>query len=444
LLPATGWGEKNGTVTNSERRISRQRALIKPVGEAKDDWWIMTQVAQRLGFSEAFPYRSPRDVFVEHAALSGFRNGGKRIFNISGLSELSEQQYNDLSPIQWPVTAESPAGTARLFTEGGFVTASGKAQFIAIAPRLPVQPLSVTYPCALNTGRIRDQWHTMTRTAKSPRLSAHLPEPFLEIHPKDARALGLKPAALVRVANDHGAAILRALVTDAVRPGQVFAPMHWTGETAPSARVDALVPGHVDPVSGQPESKAATVSVEPFEAAWYGFAVSSRDLSPKANYWTRSRTDAGYRAELAGLTAPANWEGFARDLFDTRAEVQVVEDPTRGIHRFAFTAKGRLEAALFISREPAAITRDYLAGLVGTDAPAALSGRAPADMPDPGPTICSCFGVGLNTIVAAIEEHRLMSVDAIGAQLQAGTNCGSCRAELGALLEAHLRPQAAE
>ncbi|MBL6427707.1 MAG: molybdopterin-dependent oxidoreductase [Maritimibacter sp.] len=442
LLPASAWGEKSGTVTNSDRTISRQRAVLPPPGEARPDWEIIAEVGRRMGWGAAFDFQSPAEIFREYAALSGLAARFGRDFDISALAELSDADYDALAPVRWPVSATRSGG--RFFGDGRFFTPDGKARMVPVSHRAPVSGLSDARPFRFNTGRMRDQWHTMTRTAKSSRLSAHLPEPFLEIHPKDARALGLKPAALVRVANDHGAAILRALVTDAVRPGQVFAPMHWTGETAPSARVDALVPGHVDPVSGQPESKAATVSVEPFEAAWYGFAVSSRDLSPKAEYWTRTRTDAGYRAELAGLTAPANWEGFARDLFDTGAEVQAVEDPTRGIHRFAFTANGRLEAALFISREPAAITRDYLAGLVGTDAPAALSGRAPADMPDPGPTICSCFGVGLNTIVAAIEEHRLMSVDAIGAQLQAGTNCGSCRAELGALLEAHLRPQAAE
>lgn len=442
LLPAAAWGEKSGTVTNSDRTISRQRAALTPPGEARPDWEIMAQVARRMGWGAAFDYETPAEIFREYAALSGLAARFGRDFDISGLAHLSDAEYDALAPVRWPVSATRTGG--RFFGDGRFFTRDGKGRMVPVSHRTPQSALTEARPFRLNTGRIRDQWHTMTRTAKSPRLSAHLPEPFLEIHPKDARALGLKPAALVRVTNDHGASILRALVTDAVRPGQVFAPMHWTGETAPSARVDALVPGHVDPVSGQPESKAATVSVEPFEAAWYGFAVSSRDLSPKAEYWTRTRTDAGYRAELAGLTAPANWEGFARDLFDTGAEVQAVEDPTRGIHRFAFTVNGRLEAALFISREPAAITRDFLAGLVGTDAPAALSGRAPADMPDPGPTICSCFGVGLNTIVAAIEEHRLMSVDAIGAQLQAGTNCGSCRAELGALLEAHLRPQAAE
>ena len=133
LLPASGWGEKSGTVTNSERRISRQRALIHPVGQAKSDWWIISQVGQAMGFNDAFDYHSPRDIFIEHAQLSGFKNTGNRLFNISSLSHLSKQQYDQLEPIQWPVTPLKPKGTERLFEDGLFVTPSGKANFVAVS-----------------------------------------------------------------------------------------------------------------------------------------------------------------------------------------------------------------------------------------------------------------------------------------------------------------------
>jgi assimilatory nitrate reductase catalytic subunit len=442
LLPATAWGEKSGTVTNSDRTISRQRAALSAPEGCRADWGILADVGRRMGWKEAFDFASPADIFREYAALSGRAIRHGRDFDISGLAELSDAEYEGLAPTRWPVSRMRSGG--RFFGDGRFFTSDGKGRMVPVSHQAPAARLDDRYPFRLNTGRVRDQWHTMTRTARSPRLSAHLPEPFLEIHPEDARRLDLHEAALVRVQNSQGRSILRARVTDSVRQGEVFAPMHWTGETAPSARIDALVAPVVDPVSGQPESKAAAVNVAPFDAAWYGFAVSRRELAPKGDYWTRTRTASGYRAELAGTEVPADWEGFAREVFITNTEVQALEDRARGIHRFAFTRDGRLEAALFVSRNPAAITRDYLAGLPGREAPGVLSGRPPADMPDPGPVVCSCFGVGVNTIVTAIETEGLMSVEAIGAHLQAGTNCGSCRAELGDLLTACAQSEAAE
>ncbi|MCB1337250.1 MAG: molybdopterin-dependent oxidoreductase [Maritimibacter sp.] len=443
LLPATGWGEKSGTVTNSDRTISRQCPVLAVPGQARADWDILAEVGRRMGWGQAFDYQSPAEIFREYAALSHFGGHFGRDFDISGLADLSDTDYDALAPVRWPVTARRQGG--RFFADGAFFTPSGKARMLALNHRPPASATTPARPFRLNTGRLRDQWHTMTRTAKSPRLAAHLPEPFLEIHPADAARLGLGPAALVEVASDHGRAILRARVTDAVREGEVFAPMHWTGETAPSGRIDALVAPATDPVSGQPESKAAAVSVAPFAAGWYGFAVSREAPRLVADYWALARTERGYRAELAGLAAPEDWEAQARALFGLpEAEAQLFADPARGLYRIALFEAGRLSAALFVSREPAALMRDYLATLPGEAAPGVLSARAPTDRPDPGPVVCSCFGVGVNTIVAAIESLGLASVEAIGAALQAGTNCGSCRAELAAILSAATVREAAE
>lgn len=444
LLPATAWGEKSGTVTNSDRTISRQRASLPPPGQARPDWQIIAEVGRRMGWQEAFSYTSPAEIFREHAALSGIAGGrfGKD-FDISGLAQLTDEDYDTLPPTRWPVTANRKGG--RFFGDGRFFTATGKARMLPLHPLPPAAALSPNRPFRLNTGRNRDQWHTMTRTAKSPRLSAHLPEPFLDIHPNDAVRLKLDLAALVEVISDYGTAILRSRITDAQRPGEVFAPMHWTAETAPSARIDALIAPVVDPVSGQPESKAAAVSVVPFKAGWYGFAVSRNGLSAQVDYCALTRTAVGYRAELAGREAPDDWETYARALFGlTQAQAQVFSDPARGTFRIAFLEKGFLSAALFVSRTPQALMRDYLATLPGETAPGVLSGRAPADRPNPGPVICSCFGVGLNTIIAAIEEKKLTNVEDIGTALQAGTNCGSCRAELAAILSAPVVAEAAE
>ena len=186
LLPATGWGEKDGTVTNSERRISRQRGFLPHPGEAKPDWWIISQVAARMGWADAFAYQSPADIFAEHAALSAFENDGSRAFDIGALADAD---YDTLPPTQWPAKASPANGTARLFAEGGFPTSDTRARFVAVQAEGPATSTSAEYPFILNTGRIRDQWHTMTRTGLVPRLSSHIAEPFVAINPTDAAAL---------------------------------------------------------------------------------------------------------------------------------------------------------------------------------------------------------------------------------------------------------------
>ncbi|MEM7295321.1 MAG: (2Fe-2S)-binding protein, partial [Pseudomonadota bacterium] len=250
---------------------------------------------------------------------------------------------------------------------------------------------------------------------------------------------------LAQVKSPTGGAILRVRLTDNVPRSQVFAPMHWTGETAPSGRIDALVPGFVDPVSGQPESKAAVASVTRFDAAWYGFAVSVTQPTFNCDYWARARTERGYRAELAGIQTPADWEAEARTLFDAQdAQVSMLSDPGRGVVRLAFERQGRLIAALFVASSPVAVMRDYVATRLGQSAAGVLLGRTPADVPDPGPTLCSCFGVGLNTIAREVEAEGLQTVEEVGEALRAGTNCGSCRPEIAALMAQIKMPQAAE
>ena len=279
----------------------------------------------------------------------------------------------------------------------------------------------------------------MTRTGLSARLAAHIAEPFLELHPTDATALGIEPATLVQVENGHGRAILRALVTDRVQAGQFFAPIHWTGETAASGRIDVLVPARTDPISGQPDSKGAAVSARPFAAAWYGFAVSATPFRPRCEYWALARATTGHRAELAGCATPPDWERFARALFGLEtAEITAVTDPQRGLVRLAFTQAGKLLAALFIARDPVSLSRGFVLGsLGGTAGPAVLSGAPGDGRPDEGATICACFGVGVNSIIAAISEGRALTLSALGESLRAGTNCGACRPELKALIARH-------
>ncbi|MBI1220004.1 MAG: molybdopterin-dependent oxidoreductase [Rhodobacteraceae bacterium] len=443
LLPATGWAEKAGTVTNSDRTISRQRRVLPAPGEARDDWRIFCDVAIRMGFAKAFDFDAPAEIFREHAALSGVAVALGRDFDICALADLTEAGYAALPPTRWPVSATRQGG--RFFAEGGFFTADRRARLVPVTPR-PAQPLTAAHPFRLNTGRVRDHWHTMTRTGKSARLSQHIAEPFVEMHPGDAARLGIAPATLARVTSPTGTAILRVLVTDRVQPGQVFAPIHWTGETAPTGRVDALIASTTDPLSGQPDSKAAAVAVAPFPARWFAFAVSQGTLSPDSAYWARARTVTGFRAELAGSEPVPDWDAEARRLFALpAAEAITVTDPGRGIARIALLCEGRIAAAIFVAPDPVALSRRHAIGLIGGGEMQGLLAGWPGDQrPDPGAIVCSCFDIGVNTVLAAIETRGLLSVEAIGAALRAGTNCGSCRPELRALLASRQIRQAAE
>jgi len=439
LLPAAAWGEKSGTVTNSDRTISRQRGVLEAPGQARPDWWILAEVARRLGWAESFAWETPAEIFAEHAALSGVAGALGKDFDISAMAEMSAEEYDTLDPVRWPRSASRTGG--RFFADGGFYHAGGKARMWPLVPRAPGSTPSGAQPFRLNTGRLRDQWHTMTRTALSPRLSAHLPEPFVDMHPQDAARLGLEPADLVRLGSPHGNAVLRLHQTADVVPGNLFVPMHWTGMTAPAARINHLVAPVLDPVSGQPESKASTVAAERFAALWHGFAISTTTFTPVSEYWARARTRTGYRCELAGLTLPEDWESYARALFGLPdAPIKRMSDDKRGRHRIGLFDGDVLLAAFYVAPEPVALMRDFLVDLPGQEAPWALAGRARGDMPDPGPVVCSCFAVGRDTVRRAIASGGLTSVDQIGGDLSAGTNCGSCKSELASILEEALVP----
>lgn len=433
VLPAAGWAEKNGTVTNSDRTISRQRAVLQPPGQARPDWDILAEVGRRMGWKAAFSYEAPAQIFREYAKMTSLAVAFGKDLDIAELSDIDDAGYEALNPTRWPTSSNK--SKCRFFGDGQFFHPDGKAHFVPVAHRPPQAATSEQYPFLLNTGRNRDQWHTMTRSGLSPRLSAHLAEPFVEVNPQDVSQLGLGTADLVEMCSRSGSGIFRLRITDTVAPGQVFAPIHWTGETAPSARVDALVPSVTDPISGQPESKSTAVSLRRLNAAWYGFAVSAAAAKPDAEYWAAAKTKNGYRMELAGKKPVENWEKTARAWFGLPDAVATsVEDLKRGSFRIALSDGQNILAALFVSRQPISLMRDYLATLPHGALQHVLSGRPSAASEDCGPIVCSCFEVGLKTIICAIAEKRLTTVDDIGDALQAGTNCGSCRPELADLI----------
>jgi assimilatory nitrate reductase catalytic subunit len=442
LLPALAWGEKSGTVTNSERRISRQRSFLPAPGETRPDWWMMTEVARRMGYGEAFPYRSAAEIYREHAALSAFENDGRRGFDIGSHAAITSAAYECLTPFQWPHRVGDAGGDTRYFAEGGFFTPDRKARMVAVA--LPATQDGDVGTLVLNTGRIRDQWHTMTRTGRSARLMGQFGEPFCEIHPRDAHALGIVPASLVSVTARGRRAVLRALVTDRQRPGSLFVPMHWTDRFAAAGRVNALVGRERDPHSGQPALKSARVEAGPFRAAWYGFAVlAGRPEGLDLPYWALARAERGWTLECAGDTSRDDWQGMAAAMLGPAgedAEWLAFHDTARGLHRLAALHGNRLLGAFFFGREPVALSRGFLNAQLGRDLDTherlrLLAGWGGEGQLDDGPAICACFGVGVAAVVAAVRAGAA-DVEAIGKALRAGTNCGSCRSDLRRIIDA--------
>ncbi len=441
LLPAAGWGEKDGTVTNSERCISRQRAFMPPSGEARADWWIITQVAQRMGFANAFSYSKPAQIFREHAQLSGFENVGARAFDISALAQLSDAQYDALKPVQWPVNAAAPNGTLRLFGDGQFHTPSGRARMVAVTPRMPAVRVDADFPLLLNTGRIRDQWHTMTRTGLVARLNAHQFEPCVQVHASDARQL--QDGGLARLTSRFGSMLARVQVSDDQRQGSLFAPMHWSDAFAKSAIVDALVAPITDPISGQPEFKHTPVRIEPYRPAWQGFALSrSRLALPDTSYCASSRGAGCWRQEIAGESLPDDWRVWVEA--EVKKDGNWIEylDVAMGRYRAACLIDGRLEAVFFIAMDQRLPEREWLISLFdkpqleSADLTGLLAARAPRGA-NTGRVVCACFSVGETTILDAIQTQSLKSVEEVGKCLKAGSNCGSCVPEIHRLLTRH-------
>ena len=453
LLPSAAWGEKHGTVTNSERRISRQRAFLQFPGDARPDWWQLCEVAKRMGFADAFDYAGPAEIFAEHAALTGTENDGSRDLDISAYAAVSQADYDALEPFQWPRPHGRSSRNTRFFANGRFYTPDRKARFVPTAFRGPASRTSEDYPFALNTGRIRDQWHTMTRTGKAPRLMTHFAEPFVELHPDDASAAGVAANDLAVIASRHGRIVARVVVTSQQKRGSIFVPMHWSQQYASAGRVDALMSAQVDPISGQPELKFVPSRVTRYAAQWHAFAVTTvRPSNAVADYWAVAPlAGAGWRVEFANLADQSDWEAFAAavlpDPEGKKVERLAYHDARAGRHRFALFADGYCAGLLFASAAPLSISRTWVVDQLNQAfAPAVrlrlLAGRPGADVPERGRIVCACLNVGQDEILDAIAAKGCTTVAAVGACVKAGTNCGSCRAEIGRLIHESLLEKA--
>ena len=462
LLPALGWGEKDGTVTNSERRISRQSQFLDAPEQTKADWWAVSQVAQKMGFS-GFNFKNSHEIFLEHAQLSAYQNldvssrqniKNFRYFNLQGLTHLSFEAYQNLKPIQWPVLKndQNEAQYAQLFSEGQFSHADGKARFIATMAKKPINLPNAEYPLILNTGRIRDQWHTMTRTGLSANLSTHKAEPYCEIHPNDALKYGIKEGELVEVKSAWGNCVLRSVVSDNIRRGQIFVPIHWNDQFASDARIGKVVNPVVDPISGEPEFKHTPVIIHPFYTQWQGvfyvrdgFEKMVQASIESLTWWTKIKTTQATRYELADrrkLTETTKHLKALLPFENEDFEWLNLDDPSAHMSHSVIMKDGILIASLYIAPKALLPDRDWVASLFKRERLSAmhrkalLAGQAMSMGNSEGPLVCSCFKVGKSRIIDTIKEKNLSNEKQVTACLKAGGNCGSCLPEIRGLIKA--------
>ncbi len=441
VLPAAGWSEKDGTVTNSERCVSRQRAFRAAPAEARPDWWMFTQVARRMGFAPQFAYTKPADIFREHARLSGHGNNGGRLFNIAQYQNLSDDEYEALKPFTW--------GAPRFFAEGKFPTPSGRANFVAITA-IATKKRDASFPFILNTGRLRDQWHTMTRTGFVPTLMESSAEPSFSIAEADAATYALDPGDLVRITTRHGSAVLPVVISNAQRGGEIFAAMHWTQTHNATGNVNQLVGPARDPHSGQPASKFEHAAMERLPVFWHGVLQTRKLTRPSGQFYASRVPLAGgmHRFTMAGwkpLAFGNELSDWATRLCGADADAERIEllDAGRGTYRLGILQDNRLLACCFMAPQKHLLPgHQALAELFGVPHWQAnrigilMASATPAVAS--GPVICVCHRVSEAAIRTAIRECHLEDIAGIGSVLKAGTNCGSCKGELAEILHSEI------
>ncbi len=254
LLPAAQWPEKDGVMTNSERRLTYMPKLVDPPGEAWPDAVIITRFAREMGWKQAFPSENAADIFDEFAALTR-----GTVCDYSGVSHARLRE----GPLQWPCPAPDHPGTARRYVDHRFATADGRARFVVVEHDDLVEAPDARYPLTLTTGRVRDHWHTQTRTGNAPALVARTREPILEVNPRDARRAGIRDGDFVEITSRRGKAVAQCRVSEMVREGACFLPFHWGRRFGVYKSANNLTLSARDPLSKQPELKACAVRLRP-------------------------------------------------------------------------------------------------------------------------------------------------------------------------------------
>ncbi|WP_043762372.1 nitrate reductase [Aeromonas taiwanensis] len=437
LLPAAAWGEKSGTVTNSERTISRQRAFLPLPGEARPDWWALTQIARRLGFGEGFAYEHEHEIFCEHAALSGFENAGERQFDISGLAGLTRAEFEALEPLRWPVNARWPKGRDRLFEDGRFATPDGRARLLPLAQHFPPQQgagQGEDLPLLLNSGRLRDQWHTMTRTGHVPRLQEAEPWPRVRMGAASLLALGVREGELVRLGNGLGEALLLAGLDEGLREGEAFLPMHWTDSQCSQGAVNRLIAPVVDPLSGQPMFKQGRVQARAQPTRWEGLWCGRHEWREPVDWWARRPLPEG------SCTLLASWSESPAILWQRLGEQgRWLRLPLKEGWLAVALAGDRIEGILLVAARRPSIKVDLLASLLGTPLQAGgLSQTLSQALAGESRLVCSCLRVSEERIVDAITRQGVSELAGLQALLGCGSNCGTCLPEIDKLLIKHV------
>jgi len=459
LLPAAGGGEKEGTVTNSERRISRVRAAVAAPGQARPDWRIVCDFAMRLerklhGYaSTLFAFDTPRQIFNEYREFTRGRNT-----DITGLGYAT---LDAKGPQQWPYAVGARQGQARLYESGVFATASGRARFAAVPYKPVAENVDARFPFRLTTGRLRDQWHGMTRSGRVARLWGHAPEPVVTLNPEDLARRGLHAGDLVRLESRRGVLTVIAAADAGLAPGQVFLPMHWGSRYLSGAGINALTLPVIDPKSFQPELKHCAIKVSKAALPWrliaFGTPRDGNALAqlarvqawlPEFEFASCALTpDAGgvlLRAAAAAAPA-ADRLAAIHALFELDGDdVLRYEDRRRGHTRRVRIAGGRVAAVCLTGDGTGeAWLREFHAqGLPAAELGALLlapTPRAPAGAISRGRIVCSCHGVGETAILAALQSATGDTTARLGAvqqQLLCGTQCGSCLPELRKLATA--------
>lgn len=434
VLPALAWGEKDGTVTNSERCVSRQRGFLLPPGEARPDWWALAEVGKRLGFESVFNYAGPAAIFTEHAALSAFEPAPNRQFNLQPLMNLTAHDYDNLAPVQWPFEANGRS-RARLFSNGCFATPDGRARFIPVAP---AEPDVADGRLRLNTGRLRDQWHTMTRTGLVNRLGQHRPDFCLTLHPDDATERGLTEGQPVRITSDLGYFVALLITDSGQRRGDAFAPIHWNTTFASEGGVARVIPSIVDPQSGQPEAKHALVEVTPLTVRCAGTYIGTQLPEPLArgalwfkrslgNQWLWSLFYT--KQDMTELVE--RWQHNAPEQ-----SVTLSDSGHHWLHQASLP--GQTPAfwlALNDQHRPEVDTGWLLDHWQASDVPLDdwLAG-SPGEADPRGNLICTCYSVYDRDIEGYLEQHPGTGLAEVQRELKCSTQCGSCLEEVNGLV----------
>ncbi len=454
FLPASTWGEKEGTVTNSERRITRLQSAAEKPGEARHDWEIAVDFAQRLSEkldqgTNLFPYVSAESIFNEHRETTRGRD-----LDITGLSY--DKLVHD-GPQQWPFVEGDKQGKDRLYSDGVFATANGKAQFFAASYLPTADQTSDQYPLHLLTGRLRDQWHGMSRTGTVAQLYNHVETPALSIHPDMLAERELNDGDIVRMFNQRGSLVVKCEASETVKPNETFMPMHWGSQFMQGLGVNALTTPAFDPHSKQPELKHTAINIEKLDLPWtmtvlrrchnLSLVAQVRALLPQFTFATCSLYGRDNSMLVLQIQHESNPDKEVITYLDSllgmtdQAPMLEYEDAKRNISKRILIENNQAITGVRLIGETLAADWLKQAMLENTFSDdlhrwaLAPINTPPTGKPSRGKIICNCLDVSENEIIETCQSGA--DLPALQEERKCGTQCGSCVPELKRLVAQH-------